>query len=108
MIWDEMECSIVKPRDSTVELRELICAVGGSAHDYHQAKVTGLRLVAEVSLNARVANEYECTRFEVMVVDGVFEGVLKLLHGVEAAVKDVSVNSSKVSFAPLKLACMDG
>ena len=108
MIWDKTECSIAKPRDSTVELREPICAIGGSAHDYHWAEVTGLRLAAEVSLNARIANKYECTRFEVMVADGVFEGALELLHGVEAAAKDVSVNSSKVGFAPLKLACTDG
>ena len=108
MIWDETECSIAKPRDSTVELCKLICAIGGSVRDYHWAKVTGLRLAAEVSLNARIANKYECTRFEVMVTDGVFEGVLELLHRVEAAAKDVSMNGSKVGFAPLKLACTDG
>src|SRR6266851_6461214 len=101
MIWDEMECSIAKPRDSAVELREPICAIGGSAHNYHRAEVMGLRLAAKVSLDARVANKYECTRFEVIVVDGVFEGALELLHRVEAAAKDVSVNSSKVGFVPL-------
>jgi len=64
--------------------------------------------VAEVSLNAQVVNKYKCTRFEVMVTDGVFEGALKLLHRVKVAMKDISVNSSKVSFVPLKLACIDG
>ena len=108
MIWDEMECSIAKPRDSTIKLYKPICAIGGSVHNYHWAEVTGLHLAAEVSLNAQVANEYKCTRFEVMVADGVFEGVLELLHGVKVAMKDVSMNSSKVSFAPLKLAYMDG
>jgi hypothetical protein len=53
-------------------------------------------------------DQYERTWFEVVVMDGVFMGTLELSHGVEVAVKDVSMDSSKVCFAFLELVCADG
>jgi hypothetical protein len=67
MIRDEAEGGETESGDCTIELGEAICAVGGSANDYHGAYIVGLRLAT----------------------DGVLEGALKLLHRAEAAFEDV-------------------